>query len=181
MQGELGTAMMLRGIKQGIGIFIGLGISTLFAFTVSGTIKTWATGETLTAADLNTTVQSLKTAVENASQVGISYLSAVSTTNYAGIPYTNVLASEVGLQLPMPRDGVVKSIRVLPSTNTCTVAGSVTLRKNGVDSAISLSIPAGSVAAQTTSTTLAFVAGDVLTWRLICTNGNIFTNVAYEF
>ena len=59
---------MIKGIKFGIGFFVGLGLSAAFAYVVSGTVKTWTTGETLTAADLNTTVNSLKTAIEGASQ-----------------------------------------------------------------------------------------------------------------
>jgi hypothetical protein len=169
-----------QGIVQGFGIFVGLFATAAFAYTVSGTIKTWTTGDTLTASDLNTTVQSLKTAVESATQIGVSYIWA-GPTQYSGIPYSGTLTSEAGLQLSIPRDGVVKSIKVLPSSNTCTGVSTLVLRKNAVDSAVTFSIPASSIAAQTTATTLSFVAGDILTWKMTCASGSIFANVAYEF
>jgi hypothetical protein len=72
-----------QGFGKGIGLFLGLFCSALFAFTVSGTVKTWTSGETLTATDLNTTVQSLKTAVESATQLGWSSGNATSGTGYS--------------------------------------------------------------------------------------------------
>jgi len=50
-----------KGFMQAIA-FLLVFSGVAFALQVSGTIKTWTTGETLTASDLNTTVQSLKTA-----------------------------------------------------------------------------------------------------------------------
>jgi hypothetical protein len=55
------------GIQKGLGILLVFG-TAVFAYNISGTVKTWSSGETLTAADLNQTVQSLKTSVENAAQ-----------------------------------------------------------------------------------------------------------------
>lgn len=47
------------------GFALGLGFLTASLFAVAvGTIKTWTTGETLTHTDLNTTINSLKTAIE---------------------------------------------------------------------------------------------------------------------
>jgi hypothetical protein len=156
--------------------------SALFAFTVSGTVKTWTSGETLTATDLNTTVQSLKTAVESATQLGWSSGNATSGTGYSAfVGNGGTSATETIWQFPMPRDGIVKSSRVIPNTNSCTVTGTLTLRKNGVDTGLVLSMPASSLAAQTSSVTVSYAAGDVLTWKLVCTSGTISSQVAFEF
>jgi hypothetical protein len=155
--------------------------SALFAFTVSGTVKTWSSGETLTATDLNTTVQSLKTAVEGATQVGWTAITAAAATTYSAFMTNTTTTTETPLQFPLPRDGVVKSVKLLPSNNSCTVTSTVTLRKNGVDTSVVLTMPASSTALQTSSNTVSFVAGDVLTWRTICTTGSIIGQVAFEF
>lgn len=170
-----------QGFKSGLMLFLGVCVSGLFAFTVTGTIKTWTSGETLTATDLNTTVQSLKTAVESATQIGMNSFSGTASGNYGALPYAPYTTTEATQQFPMPRDGVVKSIRVIPNLNSCTGAGTVTLRKNGVDTAVVLSIPASSLAVVTNATTISFVANDVLTWRANCASGSFFGQVYYEF
>ena len=59
---------LLKSVSKSfvIGAAFALGMLTMgiFAVSVTGTIKTWATGDTLTATDLNTTITSLKTAIE---------------------------------------------------------------------------------------------------------------------
>jgi hypothetical protein len=179
--GDKRGSIMTKGLKQGIGIFLGLFLSAAFAYTVSGTIKTWTTGDTLTASDLNTTVQSLKTAVEGATQIGMNSFSGTAGGNYGALPYAPYTTTEATQQFPMPRDGVVKSIRVIPTVNSCTGAGTVTLRKNGVDTAVVLSVPASSLAVVTNATTISFVANDVLTWKANCASGGFFGQVYYEF
>ena len=161
-----------KGFMQAIA-FLLVFSGVAFAFQVSGTIKTWTTGETLTASDLNTTVQSLKTAVEGATQV-VQVQSGTRTMS-GGEVFISLLAtfqpngSDVSTepQVPMTRAGTIKSARLdvmRAEANACTV----TLRKNGTNTAIEFSVPANSTTAVTDSDTVTFVAGDVLTWRSYC-------------
>ncbi|HNI27681.1 MAG TPA: tail fiber domain-containing protein [Leptospiraceae bacterium] len=53
-----------RGLLQGMAIALGFFGTTVFAVAISGTIKTWTSGEVLKSADLNTTISSMKTAIE---------------------------------------------------------------------------------------------------------------------
>ncbi|MCB1180160.1 MAG: tail fiber domain-containing protein [Leptospiraceae bacterium] len=55
---------IFRGFLLGGGFFLGFFSTALLAVAVNGTIKTWTSGETLYASDLNTTINSLKTAIE---------------------------------------------------------------------------------------------------------------------
>lgn len=179
----------MKTIKQGFlkGIGILLVFSTaVFAYTVTG-YKTWTTGDTLTAADLNTTVQSLKTAVESVSQ----FATVVAPQSPAtGNIYNPILingssanSSATELQIPMPRDGVVKNVRLTPNSNLVTAACTLTLRKNAADTAIALTVPASSTAIVTTATTVSFVAGDVLSWKMNCgaQQNNLVAFVSFEF
>lgn len=173
---------MLKGLKQGFGIFLALVVcSGLFAFVVSGPIKTWTAGETLTAADMNANTQSLKTAVESASQIGSTSVFGNSSTTYSSLMTWSTQASETVVQYPVTRDGTIKNVRVLPYTNTCTVASTVTFRKNATDTGIVISIPAGSTASVTTATTVSFVAGDLLSWKTTCTNGMMGAQAYFDF
>ena len=54
----------LRIVRNGMLLAIGFFGTTILAVSISGTIKTWTTGEVLKSADLNTTIASLKTAIE---------------------------------------------------------------------------------------------------------------------
>lgn len=177
--------MMLRGIKQGVGIFLGFSISALFAFSVSGTIKTWTTGETLTAADLNTTVQSLKTAIESAGQFGensASFSFNVPTYQYTRFTASGLMNSEI--PTTMTRSGLVRNFTAKVSANTIDVSCTLGLRKNAADSAINQTIPAGSTANITDADSVSFVASDTLIWRLNCpgaTVGTINTYIQFDF
>lgn len=160
-----------QGFKKGLGICIALLATTVFAYTVTGH-KTWTAGETLTAADLNATVQSLKTAVE-----GVSQFATVNVPQNIGVGtyYTPLLinggstnSSTTDIQIPMPRDGVVKNVRLTPSYNPVTATCALTLRKNATDTALTLSVPASSTTVVTTATTVSFVAGDSLSWKMSC-------------
>jgi len=82
---------LFRGIFQGAGIALGFFSTTIIAVAVTGTIKTWTTGEALTAADLNTTVASLRTAIEGIPDWTKSGSNAVYTAGIVGIgtsPYS---------------------------------------------------------------------------------------------
>ena len=164
-----------QGFKSGLMIFLGVCVSGLFAYTVSGTIKTWTTGDTLTATDLNTTVQSLKTAVEGASQVGMATVRSNGTgvTAYNMFLGSNRGSTEANVQWTATRAGTVKSVRLVSDdfgTNNCSGNMVITLRKNAADTALTITIPASSVAMITSATTVAFVAGDTLSWKGVCAN-----------
>lgn len=177
-----------KGIAQAIGFVLILS-GAVFAFQVSGTIKTWVTGETLTAADLNTTVQSLKSAVEGATQVVHIHAPRNAGTDQAFQPllsyfYNDTFTTAIEPQIPMTRSGTIKSARLeVYKVNPGGVACTVTLRKNGVNTAIEFSIPSGSTTTLTDSDTVSFVAGDVLTWRNFCgPSGNqALAWISFEF
>jgi len=54
-----------KGLMMGFGIMLGMFGTGVMAVAVTGTIKTWTANEKLTASDLNTTIASLKTAIES--------------------------------------------------------------------------------------------------------------------
>ena len=175
-----------KGIIRGIATLLVVG-GGLFAFQVSGTIKTWTTGETLTASDLNTTVQSLKTAVEGATQIGVSSFEVTSGTApntlyspFIGNTFVYSSTSEAQAQTLMNRTGTIKNVRANIVT-ACTVAATITLRVNGADSAISLTLPAGSTTPVTTATTVTFAANDLLAWKYVCTNGSLRGTTTFDF
>jgi len=174
-----------EGIQKGLGILLVLG-TAVFAYNVSGTVKTWSSGETLTAADLNQTVQSLKTAVENASQLyegGGGYYFASNTyqwTRFLSIGGTQVAEAVT----TMPRAGRVKGFTLKPTSNTVDAACTLTLRKNSVGTAIAVTIPAGSTTEIIDSDTVDFVSGDNLGWHVACpgfTTGSVSYAVRFEF
>lgn len=180
---------MLKGVKHGIGIFIGLGISTAFAFAISGTIKTWASGETLTAADLNQTVQSLKTAVESASQVYTDNmtLNTGQSTRYKSIGGFGNTTIESDNEIPLPRSGTVRNVRAqLNTANACGFPVTVVLRKNQVDTNITFTVANGATMALTLSpNSVSYVQNDVLTWRIYasgtCTGTSNSIAMTYDF
>ena len=55
----------LRIVRNGMLFALGFFGTTILAVAISGTIKTWTTGEVLKSADLNTTIASLQTAIQN--------------------------------------------------------------------------------------------------------------------
>jgi len=158
---------MFKGIKQGIGIFVGFGISAVFAYTVSGTIKTWTSGETLTAADLNTSIQNLKTAIEGASQYGEASVQGGNTTNNYKLLVGNV-GSTTEISSVMQRSGTVKNARLVIGSNTVGADCTVTLQ---------FFVPSGSTTTVTNSNTVTFAASDLLNWKTTCVSG--FSNGLY--
>ena len=163
-----------KGFMQAIA-FLLVFSGVAFAFQVSGTIKTWTTGETLTASDLNTTVQSLKTAVEGATQVV-----QMEGPGSSGIEiyqyYYKALAGgpnfdETIISPPMLRSGTVKNVRMLlTKTSNNDRACRMVLLKNGSETDIDFTIPANTPARTvfTDPDTVSFVQGDSMVWRIGC-------------
>ncbi|MDZ4726632.1 MAG: hypothetical protein SH817_10775 [Leptospira sp.] len=56
---------IIRCIIAGMAFMLGCLTMGLLAVTISGTVKSWSDGDRLTANDLNTTIESLKTAIES--------------------------------------------------------------------------------------------------------------------
>ncbi|MBP6740620.1 MAG: hypothetical protein KA146_11550, partial [Leptospiraceae bacterium] len=56
---------LTRKIYGGVVFALAIFGTTILAVAISGTIKTWTTGEVLKSADLNTTIASLQTAIQN--------------------------------------------------------------------------------------------------------------------
>ncbi len=98
---------MTSGMLFAIGFFG----TTILAVAISGTIKTWTTGEVLKSADLNTTIASLKTAIE-----GIT--SSQWTTTGANISYT---AGNVGIGTASP----TRPLTVITGTTRHNLTGGV--------------------------------------------------------
>ena len=169
---------MLKDIKSGLTraiVMLVVFSSVAFAFQVSGTIKTWTTGETLTAADLNTTVQSLKTAVEGATQIVQTEGPDSGASNF--IAYTPLLvglsANSVNISSPIPRAGIVKNVKLTRlSTTTAGLTCVYTLMKNNVDTDILITVPENTAVntVYTDPDTVSFVAGDSMVWKASCTH-----------
>lgn len=99
------TSSLKRGFKFGIGVALGILTSSLTAVAVTGTIKSWSTGETLKSSDLNTTITSLTTAIESIPNWSKNGTTAYYTTGNVGIGTSttnsklSILASTQGLQV----------------------------------------------------------------------------------
>lgn len=163
-----------KGFMQAIA-FLLVFSGVAFAFQVSGTIKTWTTGETLTASDLNTTVQSLKTAVEGATQVvqmeGPSHQSLGGYQYYYKALAGGPTFDETIISAPMLRSGTVKNVRmILVTASSNDRACRMTLLKNGAETDIDFTIPISTAArtVYTDSDTVSFAVGDSMVWRIGC-------------
>lgn len=162
---------MKNSFFKGVAFFIGFALTSAFAITVSG-LKTWNTGDTLTASDLNANTQAIKTAVESASQIATV---AVPTSISMGTVYSPFLTSfvrtvEVGPSVG--RTTTIKNVKLFIYSNSVGVICTVTLRKNSVDTAIQFTVPANSTAEITNANTVDVVSTDVLTWKNTCGAGN---------
>lgn len=173
------------GIIRGLGMLLVFG-TAVFAYTVSGTIKTWTSNEILTAADLNNTIQALKTSIENAAQLhedGATYYGSAATYRWAKfLSVGSTYNSEQSTR--MPRGGTVKNFKLKPTSNDINAACTFTLRKNGADTNISVAIPQGSTTEVAATNTVTFAADDLLGWQITCTgasSGSIGYNVVFEF
>lgn len=185
---------MFKSVKEGMFKGIGLMIvfsTAVFAINVSGTIKTWTSGETLTATDLNTTVQSLKTAVESATQLVEFNIvrnthSNMSDTSYGAL--TSGIVSPTVVETTMSRSGVVKNAKVNVLTLVNVGYGCVyTLTKNGADTNISISVPNNTaVSTIEDSDTVSFAKDDKLGWKSFCSGGGMMNTspnliISFEF
>lgn len=167
---------MFKSVKEGMFKGIGLMIvfsTAVFAINVSGTIKTWTSGETLTATDLNTTVQSLKTAVESATQLvefGNTRNTQAYETYYGTL--TSGTTASAAVASTMTRSGTVKNAKLVVY-GTMPFGCVMTLTKNGSDTAISLSVANGAgTSTITDADTVTFIVGDTLGWKNHCPGAN---------
>ncbi|MDX1958866.1 MAG: tail fiber domain-containing protein [Leptospiraceae bacterium] len=107
-----------KGFLFGIGFSIGIATTSLLAVAVTGTVKSWTTGEVLSATDLNTTISSLKTAIE-----GIT--SSQWTTSGSNISYT---AGNVGIGTNSPG-----SLLTMNKSGTGAQTSEMLIQSNGTD------------------------------------------------
>ncbi|MDX1958871.1 MAG: hypothetical protein SFU98_09870 [Leptospiraceae bacterium] len=76
---------ILGAVVSGVVFALAAISTTLLAVAVTGTVKTWTTGEVLSATDLNTTISSLKTAIEGIPNWTKNGTSATYTDGNVGI------------------------------------------------------------------------------------------------
>jgi hypothetical protein len=135
-----------KGAVQGIGVALGMAATVAVAVTVSGTIKTWTSGETLTASDINTTIASLKTAIENITAASSSDVSEGTSNSKFMTPSS--LANAQGFNLSYAFIWDEKSVggNAGASTNTYTTRDLTNIETNitGVSlSSNEFTLPAG--------------------------------------
>ena len=134
---------MKKTFLKGMAFCLGFVGTAIFAVTVSGTIKTWNTGDQLTASDLNTTVQSLKTAVESASQIFNVAIPGDITGNPTYTPAFVSIKTSNEFGMKAGRAGTIKNARLSIITSAHPSACNITLRKNGADTDIKFTVAAG--------------------------------------
>ena len=81
---------LTRKIYGGVVFALAIFGTTILAVSISGTIKTWTTGEVLKSADLNTTIASLQTAIQNIPNWTKSGGNTYFTDGYVGIGTTSM-------------------------------------------------------------------------------------------
>ncbi|HMV41587.1 MAG TPA: tail fiber domain-containing protein [Leptospiraceae bacterium] len=100
---------LFKGAFQGVGFLLAIGVTTVLAVAVTGTINTFSSGGVIKSADINTNFTTLKTAIE-----GIT--SSQWTTNGANIGYT---AGNVGVGTTSPSEKLsVKGTGSFSDSNT---------------------------------------------------------------
>lgn len=134
-----------KGFFMGTGFAVAVLTTSLIAVVVT-LPKTWTSGEVLTSTDLNANFAELKAKIESiqpASQVvSMPNIIMPSTTGYLGMQLTgSPNPSEPSIQSPFPRTVVIKNLRARVR-NLVTIATTITVRINGANSPVSLSIPA---------------------------------------
>jgi hypothetical protein len=77
---------------------------------------------------------------------------------YMGPDRANII--EANISAPFPRSGTVRGFRLKVGTTNINGPTVFTLRKNGADTSIQLTYPAGATGTQTDSDTVSFAAGD---------------------
>lgn len=101
--------------------------------------------------------------------ISIAIPSNPSPNEFLSPDQNNFTTVEASTQVLMPRSGTLKNLTVLPGTSSArTAPTTVTVRKNGADTLLAVSIPAGSVAVVINAVdTVSFIAGvDKLSVRL---------------
>jgi hypothetical protein len=87
---------------------------------------------------------------------------------------------ESEVMFPMLRAGTIKSFTFKATNNTAEVDCIVTLRKNGTDTDISITIPAGTTGVYTDADTVSFLASDELSIETDLSGPSEFIGVEYN-
>lgn len=142
-----------KGFWTGTGFAVAVLATSLIAVAVT-IPKTWKSGDVLTSADMNANFSALKTAVESQSQIVVvpnnSISSYYSSPLYAGFSTVLAATAENNMQYTFNRPSVVKMLRatvsyVSLSPNAPNMDTIITVRKNGVDTLLTLTIPSTAV------------------------------------
>lgn len=95
------------------------------------------------------------------------------TTGYLGPGADDVLFGEAGGRALMPRAGVLRSLRVFLDANTLNGNAVVTVRVNGVDTALQVTLPAGVTEGQDLDDQVAVAAADRVTVEIDTTAAGV--------
>ena len=94
-------------------------------------------------------------------------LSSVGTVDYRAPSDNGLSATEALVQVPMPLAGTVSNLYVNVTANASTTNITVTVRKNGVNTAIVATVTALTTGAFTDTThSVAFAAGDLISYAI---------------
>ena len=94
------------------------------------------------------------------------------------------LSVESNTQLPLPRDGELVSLAVRPVLNTYDQAVELTVRLNGADTTLQVSVPAASTSVEIMESVVNVVAGDLVSLEidsLATTTGAFHFFATYEY
>lgn len=175
---------MKNSFFKGVAFFIGFALTSAFAITVSG-LKTWTSGETLTASDLNANTQALKTAVESASQIATIVTPTSVSTGVVYSPFLTSFTRTTEAGPAISRAATIKNAKLFIFSNSVGAICTVTLRKNSTDTAIQFVVPANSTTEISNANTVDVVAGDVLIWKNSCGVSNqtsqFQSSISFEF
>jgi hypothetical protein len=174
---------MKNSFFKGVAFFVGFALTSAFAITVTG-LKTWNTGDVVTAADLNGNTQALKTAVESASQIATVVTPSSISAGFAYSPFLVGYTRTVENGSAITRAATVKNASLFIYANSSSSTCTITLRKNSADTAIQFTVPANNTTQITNANTVSVNAGEVLTWKNDCGASNtasIQATVSFEF
>jgi hypothetical protein len=106
-------------------------------------------------------------------------------TRYAPFvsPTSGFASGEAGTETLVKTSGTVKNMACYVSANARTTNTVITLRKNGADTALALTIPAGTTGLiENVVNTVAVAAGDLINWKIVAGSGteSMTTDISLE-